>query len=466
MTTEGNLVAGLVILAWPLVALYLFASKPVSKAVLWTILGALLLLPNGVAIKLDMIPALDKNSVPNVCVFVGCWALASHRDSFRGFRLTELLAAVLIFSPFLTSIYNSDTVVIGPTVLPGVGVYDAISAILAQVLFFLSFFVGRRFLSDAKDTENCLRALVIVSLIYSLPMLFEVRMSPQLAEWIYGFRASSFVTEMRYGGYRPVVFMKNGIATAFFTATAFLASIAFLRARVKILRVSELAVTSYLGLIVILCKSAGALAYSIILGFLIRLISPKAQVRLAVVLAAIVILYPLLRTFDFFPTRMLVDTAAEFSETRADSLRFRFDQEEALLEHASQRILLGWGRYGRNRVYSEETGADVSVTDSLWIQTIGQFGLVGFVAQFGLLTLPVFWLAFAYKQVPPSNERIFLAALALIVALTAVEQLINNSINSWTLLLSGSLLGRAQDITAKRPRIVAADMRPVLRTPS
>ena len=57
-----------------------------------------------------------------------------------------------------------------------------------------------------------------------------------------------------------------------------------------------------------------------------------------------------------------------------------------MLERASERILFGWGRFGRSRVYNEY-GSDISVTDGRWIITLGQFGVVGFMGEFGLLAL-------------------------------------------------------------------------------
>ena len=91
----------------------------------------------------------------------------------------------------------------------------------------------------------------------------------------------------------------------------------------------------------------------------------------------------------------MIETAAMIDTDRATSLKTRFDNEDLLLQRASQRFLFGWGRWGRARVYDEESGKDMSITDGRWIITIGQFGLFGFVAEFGLLILPVFRAASA-----------------------------------------------------------------------
>jgi hypothetical protein len=202
----------------------------------------------------------------------------------------------------------------------------------------------------------------------------------------------------------------------------------------------------YIGLVLILCKSAGAMVYSIFGGFFVRCIKPRAQFRVALLLACIALCYPILRIVDFFPDKILVQAAESVDQERAHSLQVRFDQERQLLDHASQRFFFGWGRYGRGRVY-DESGKDSSITDGQWIVTVGQFGLVGFLAQFGLLAWPVLRASRAFKFVQSERDRIFLATLALLVAFGIVEQLPNASISSWSWLLAGSLLGRAERLT-------------------
>jgi hypothetical protein len=276
-------------------------------------------------------------------------------------------------------------------------------------------------------------------------MLFEVRMSPQLSNWVYGYFPSSFAVETRYEGYRPVVFMNNGLIAAFFMSTSFLATVVFSRVKSPVNKLPSGPLAVYLGTVLILCKAAGALVYAIVIGCFFRWTKPIVQARLAVLLVSVAILYPVLRMANYFPDKQLVDFAATFNQERADSLKFRFDQEQQLLAHASERFLFGWGRYGRNRVY-EESGKDSSITDGLWILTLGQFGFAGFIAQFGLLTLPVFRATAALKRTRSMREKIFLAALTLIVAITVVEQLPNASLAPWSWLLVGALLGRVERI--------------------
>ena len=230
VSVAANWFAYIALLAWLPVAVLLYRNRPCSEATSWTILGAFLLLPSLLTIKIPMIPAIDKASISAISAAVGCFLLAPRlKRSGPEFGLAEILAALYIFGPVVTSVLNEDPIVIGDLILPGVGWYDGISALLSQTILFLPFFVGRRFLYKADDIETVLRVLALAGLLYSLPMLFEVRFSPQLSNWIYGYFPSSYAGEGRGDGFRPVVFLNNGLTAAFFLSTSFLAAVALWR---------------------------------------------------------------------------------------------------------------------------------------------------------------------------------------------------------------------------------------------
>jgi hypothetical protein len=244
-----------------------------------------------------------------------------------------------------------------------------------------------------------------------------------------------------------MVFMGHGLAAAFFTMTAVVAAVTLWRVEVRVLRLPPAGITVYLSTILILCKSAGALVYGGVLAPLVRWAKPRLQLRVALIFVTLALSYPLLRTADLVPTASIVDVARSISIDRANSLKARFDQEEKLLERASQRPLFGWGRFGRSRIY-DIYGRDISVTDGRWISTLGQFGLFGFVAEFGLLALPVFRAASVLRLTVSASDRIILAALALILAVNIIDLLPNALLTPWTWLLAGALLGRVEALHA------------------
>jgi hypothetical protein len=452
MGSTPNLFAYVALLCWPIAALLLYKCCSVTQATVWTILGGFLLLPVGVSLKFEMIPQFDKNTIPNICALIGCIGVARRPVRIgRRIGLIEILIAIYIISPIVTSYLNPDPIIIGPLVLPGVGLYDGISAAISQVMFFLSFQIGRRYLRSAADTEEILRALVLAGLVYSLPMLFEIRMSPQLHNWIYGFHSSEFLQQMREGGFRPMVFTGHGLIASFFIMTTAVAAAAFWRLKVRAFNLAPPAIAGYLAGLLVLCKSSSALIYGLVAMPLVRFASVRLQLGAAVVLVTLALAFPLLRTADLFPTAALVNVSSEFSQERADSLDFRFRNEQALLERANEKFWFGWGRYGRSRVY-DECGSDRSVTDGYWIIMLGNFGFIGFLAFFLLLTIPVFYAASALKFTHSLRESIPFAALALIVAIGVVNQLPNAFVNGWTLLLTGALCGRAEFLFASSRR--------------
>lgn len=439
-----NQFATLALIAWPLVALWLFWTQSTAKAIIWTILGGQLLLPVGAEIKFAGVPPFDKNSIPSLIAVVGILFTRGWPRVRVGFGAAEVLLVAMLLVPFITSELNTDKVLVGGHVLPGVGHYDALSATVGQLIFVLPFFFGRYFLRTAAETEDALRALVAAALFYSIPMLFEIRFSPQLHAWVYGFHPFEFLQQIRDGGFRPAVFLGHGLVAAFFLMTSAVASCALWRAKTRVMGLSGGPVTGYLTVLLYFCKSLGALVYGAFLIPVVRFLQPVTQTRIAAALVLLALLYPSLRASDLFPTTQLYNMALSISEDRAGSLKFRFDQEQQLLDHARERFLFGWGRFGRNRLYDESSGDDLSTTDGRWIITMGIFGFVGFLAEFGLLALPVLRATTAIRAVGSHKEAILLATLALIVAINMVDLLPNSPLSPWTWLLAGALLGRTE----------------------
>jgi hypothetical protein len=85
---------------------------------------------------------------------------------------------------------------------------------------------------------------------------------------------------------------------------------------------------------------------------------------------------------------------------------------------------------------------------------MGKWGLVGFFAQFGLLALCVFRAATALNFSQSIKESVCLAALALIVAVNTFDLLPNGWLTPWTWLLVGTLLGRAEALSAASRQLV------------
>jgi hypothetical protein len=459
-TMTPNLLATLALVLWPIVPVLLYRTKSFVRATLWSILAAQLVLPVGTFFKIPMIPQFDKNSIPNLCILIAFLITAARPTRpRRTIGLADVLIGASLASPLITSLLNTDTIVVGTAILPGVGLYDGVSAVITQTIALIPFLLGRRMMRSVDDLGEIIRVLALAGIAYSILLLFEIRFSPQLHFWVYGYYPSDFIQQMREGGgFRPMAFMGHGLIACFFLMTTVIAAAALWRTKQRGLGLQAQVPTVYLGGVLALCKSGAALAYGLLLAPLVVWATPKLQMRVAVALAVLALLYPLMRLSEVFPTRDLVSVAQIFSPSRAGSLQYRFDQEEALLEKVAQRPLFGWGRYGRNRVLTENwQGAtvDASITDGRWIITFGQFGIFGFFAEFGLLAIPIFGAAAALRAVARFRDAVTLAAVALIIAANIVDLLPNSALSPWSWLMAGSLLGCSERIRAlarKRPR--------------
>ena len=424
---------------------------PAVRATLWSILGAYLLLPKGTEVDLPMLPPMDKESLPNLAAFFVCRIVLGKRvPLLPRYGAAHALMLVYIVSPFITALLNTDPVVAGSTYIPGMNLYDALSAVIRQFLFILPFLLGLQFFKSVKDIEAMLMVLVVAGLWYSLPMLFEVRMSPQLHTWLYGYFPHSFVQQMREGGFRPVVFIGHGLLVAFFAMTAVVAAAALTRIRPLIGQFSSGAITGYLMVVLLLCKSMASIVYAGTLVTVVFLCRPKTQVRLAVIMVSIALTYPLARGAGWFPVQEISELSSAISEARAESFDFRMRNEDMLLDKANLRPWFGWGTWGRNRIYDPRSGKDLSVTDGRWIQVIGSFGWIGLIAEFGLLALPVFSSVKTLRYIKSRREAVIMAAVTLLLGINVLDLLPNNTMSPMTWLMAGALLGRTQQIAVEK----------------
>ena len=429
---------------------YLFRRLPIGHAVLWSILGAYLLLPVGAGLDLPFVPPLGKVSIPNLAIFFCCRFILGRRIEFFGKEsIVSWLLLIYIASPFVTASLNLDPTVSGGKFIQGMTYYDALSSVINQFIFIVPFMLGRQFLNSATDLEDILRVLAVAGLFYSLPILFEVRMSPQLHTWIYGYFPHSFLQQIREGGFRPVVFLGHGLWVAFFTMTSLVAVAALTKLKLKVRHFSASHVFIYLGLVLILCKSLASLIYGATLSLVVRLLSPVNQMRIAVILVVIAFFYPVMRAVNIIPVNDIVDMAKSYSDERSQSFSFRIDNENRLLARLDEHSLFGWGGWSRGRVYDPESGKDNTVTDGRWIIVISQYGYFGYIAEFGLLVFPVFSCFKRFKYIIDNKDKIVLCSLCLILAINVFDLLINASNTPFTWLLAGALLGRSNKLIYK-----------------
>lgn len=448
-----NSFAYLMLLIWPVVMVILFRKVRVERALIWSLLGAYLFLPPAPAgFDFPLLPPFTKDSIPNLVAFGICLVLFGWKGiSFPASKMSRVLIALFILGPIVTVFNNGEPInFTNAEGLPGLRLSDAVALSINQMSYLFSFLLARRFLGTPEAHRDLFIALLIAGLVYSIPMLIEVRLSPQLNLWVYGYYQHSFGQSIRFGGYRPVVFMNHGLWVAFFSMTTVIATIALWRFELdRKHRALYLFLSGYLGVVLVLCKSTGALLFALFLAPLIMVTNRRFQLNLAFVLVLIVLAYPALKSVNLIPTEVMVAQAEKISEDRAASLRFRFDNEDILFERANEKPLFGWGSWGRNHIRDPHNGEILTVSDGRWIIVFGVFGWVGFIAEFGLLglSLILLWM----RKTSQLNEYIspFAGPLALILAINIVDLLLNATLTPITWIISGALLGYTERAETK-----------------
>src|SRR5690606_24521888 len=99
------------------------------------------------------------------------------------------------------------------SVTNGLGAYDGASAVWSQsVMWGVPYLIGRLYFSDLEGLQVLAKAMVVGGLLYVPLCLLEIRMSPRLHIWVYGFHQHVWRQSHAFGGWRPTVFMQHGLA--------------------------------------------------------------------------------------------------------------------------------------------------------------------------------------------------------------------------------------------------------------
>jgi hypothetical protein len=434
--------AQLVMILWLPIILYLFKKFPPRKAVIVSFLGGLLFLPRGAGFKLPLIP--DYGGMFATCYGIFIGILIYDAQILRKFQLKWIDLPMILFgvSPLFSSLSNFSEFSIT------FALYDGLNQSIAQIVRWgMPYFLGRLYLNNLSGLKELAINIVKAGLLYVPLCLYEIRMSPQLQGIIYG--SSGFSRQaMRLGGWRPVVFMNHGLMVGLFMMTATLIAIWLWQGKVvaKIWGIPIEWVSILLLITSILVKSTGA--YILMLVGLIILFSAKSiRTNLPLLLLMFsIVAYLAIAASGNFNGGDLVSLASDYtSPERAGSLEFRFDNEVILGERARERILFGWGGWGRNRVLAENWAGemeDISTTDSMWIIIFGNSGLVGLVSWATSFILPVLYFSQSYPANTWFNPRIAPAAvLGVSVILFFVDSLLNAMFNPMFPLILGGLSG-------------------------
>ena len=527
-----NAIAYAALLATPFVVWVLFWRFSPEKALILSVVGGYLLLPELVQFNLPLLPPWDKMSAPVYAALPVCWAILRREKRFRQMRgmrprgappvpappvpgpdesapapdpapqprgrgreqpqvaaqtvagpeaqhgpraaaaprnrqpgapdagaagpetaaprsyqlappagprrmVLNIAIGLHILLPIFIMMTNRDPLPVGGgKVLPAVQVYDLGSMMMLAALGLLPFLLARRFLADPAARRLMLVVFAVGGLLYSLPILFEVRFSPQLNNWLYGFYPHSFMQHVRDGGFRPMVFLRHGLRIGLFLVMAILAALMLMRIS-RGARLRWMLAALWMCAVLLVSKNLGAVVILVLLGPAL-LLTARIQLLAVAAIAATLLFYPGVRGSGLLPLDRILSIAADINPERAGSLRYRLDNEDRLLAKLNERPLFGWGGWARSRVFDPNTGADITVTDGAWIISAGQRGWVGYLVLFGMITGPALFLALMRRryEIPPAT-----IGVAVLLAANMIDMMPNASLNLITLTLAGAVAG-------------------------
>lgn len=161
--------------------------------------------------------------------------------------------------------------------------------------------------------------------------LYEVRMSPQLHRFVYGYHPSAFTMTRRFGGYRPMVFMQHGLMLGMWMATATLTGLwLWWNGALKRLWGMDLQwLVIAMAVTTVLCRSTGSILL-LALGFAVLLAARWTRSSVPMLaLLALTPLYIAARLGGLGIEDTMVSISREFiSVDRGNSLRFRLQNED------------------------------------------------------------------------------------------------------------------------------------------
>ena len=158
-----------------------------------------------------------------------------------------------------------------------------------------------------EDQIQLLKLLVVAGLLYSVLIMFEIRMSPQLHKWLYGFFPHSWGQQVRYGGFRPVVFLGHGLWVSIFLVMVIGSSVALSKIKIKLTRFPDALVIGYLVLLLVLSKGFGSLILGMVTLSTIYFLQVRAVYMAALGIGLLAITYPFLCILEIFPHRYIIE---------------------------------------------------------------------------------------------------------------------------------------------------------------
>lgn len=431
-----------VLWAWlPLVMLFFMWMSP-RRAVITALIVSWLFLPQ-LGYTLPLIPDYTKTSATCYAIILGALLLdpKSRVLNFKPLPI-DLPMAIWCAVPFMTSITNE------------LGMYDGASTMLDRtVQYGMPYLIGRLYFRTPDDAKDFCIGILLGGMAYVPLCLYEVRMSPQLHTMLYGFAPmTDWNMAQRWGGWRPTVFMRHGLAVGVWMAAA--AALGFWLWRTKAIKnlfgVPMWIVGPSLILTAILAKSTGAIMLFFGVSaamFSVRYLNTKAVMYLLLYGVPIFLITRVTQVFDGETFAQWLGTLSPTMEERASSLEYRMTHENFIVGHTAERLFFGWGGWGRAfEVYIAKYNSR-AVPDSMWIRSFGQNGIIGLVSLYTMYLIPPIVLLGKLKTREWTSAKLApVTGLAMITMIYSMDCLFNTMLNPVFIVATGGVAGMAASL--------------------
>lgn len=442
----------LVYVVFALAALASFAWQRPAVAALLTFLGGWLVLPVGhfpagsaavdfpywiigLALPSDML--LSKAWIAPAAAMLG--VLAFDRAALMRWRPVWADAPMLLWClwPALRALGS-----------PGADPAGWLASLYLAGCWGLPWLLGRLYCADLAGQRLFVKALALAGAACLPFSLIEGFSGPRTYGWFYDDHPFRLDGAFRYFGYRPLGFFENGNQFGLWISLCALAAVWLALATApghgRRLHRGLAALTAAMALA---AQSVGGI---LLLGMGLAVLWAsrfvKARTLLVAPLALLLVAGAVYLSGVVPVAKIGKDTAfgqrviGAFRAVGRGSFTWRIGQDQKLLADATARPLVGsadwaWWRSKETRPWG------------LALLVVGQFGLVGLVAGFGALAGPAFAAAWRAPRDSPWQLQALPLLLAVIVAMTLLDALMNSFVFFPAMLAAGGLAGagRARD---------------------
>ena len=441
---------------WILVSVVAFLATTPQRAVIFVVIAGVLVLPMA-SYNWPGIPAYDKTTAIALGLLVArafSVKASAYRLRSSWYDVPVLLWCTLV--PLVSALSNS------------LGIYDGISAMVTNYLGIGVFFwAGRKYFGDSHSLRVLTTGIMLGGAFYIPLVFFEARMSPQLSNIVYGFFAHSWIQHLRFGGFRPIVFMQHGLMVAFWMAAATTVTYwMWLTRQIReIWRVPAGIVFVLLVIATLLSRSVGGWLFLAAGVLSFSWYHHTRSTRLFLLVLLCVPLYIWFRLSGIISIDQIRPLfAAVLDEERVSSLVVRLRQEELFGLRALERPLFGWGGYGRGWPRDPVTGRLViAFVDARWVILLSNRGMFGLVTVFFTLMSGPWtvlrdygragWRAMADDRC----YRIDAVVLSLVVVFYTVDSLMNAMQGQVYFLIAGALVSHHLHNSRRHGVALAAD---------